>query len=111
ILRTRDLKSCYKKASLTQYWIPKEGDLDMLNNGKRVTLTGIKNKLLKTDKGETIAKVSEHTYEKFQMEGTGLLQNGVMVNLDHGDDTFLKVNRQKSPYGLGGGDNNSLTPW
>lgn len=44
------------------------------------------------------------------MEGTGLLQNGVIVNLDDGDDTFMKLDRKKSPYGLGS-DGNSLTPW
>lgn len=44
------------------------------------------------------------------MEGTGLLENGVMVNLDSGKDKFQKVNRNKSPYGLGENDN-SLVPW
>lgn len=45
------------------------------------------------------------------MEGTGLLQNGVMVNLDSGKNTFLKVNRKSSPFGLGSSDNNHLDPW
>ncbi|KAI8374037.1 hypothetical protein EDC96DRAFT_457637 [Choanephora cucurbitarum] len=107
----RSLKSCYSKATLTMYWIPKEGDKDMLNNGKTVTLSGSKNKKLKTTSGSTIAKVSKSTYEKFQMEGTGLLKNGVMVNLDSGNDTFMKVNRKKSPYGLGSEENNRLVPW
>ncbi|ORE05314.1 hypothetical protein BCV72DRAFT_141957 [Rhizopus microsporus var. microsporus] len=111
LIRPRGLKGCYKKATLTMYWIPKEGDPDMLNNGKVVKLTGSKTKKLKTTDGDTIAKVSKVTYEKFQMEGTGLLKNGVMVNLDHGDDTFLKVDRGDHPYGLGGDDDNSLVPW
>lgn len=59
----RSLKSCYRKATLTQYWIPKEGDKDMLNDGKSVTLTGSKVKNLKTKNGKTIAKVSKVTYE------------------------------------------------
>lgn len=59
----RSLKSCYRKATLTQYWIPKEGDKDMLNNGQSVTLTGSKVKQLKTKNGKTIAKVSKVTYE------------------------------------------------
>ncbi|KAG1448553.1 hypothetical protein G6F46_004101 [Rhizopus delemar] len=110
-LVARGLKSCYKKARLTRYWIPKEGDKDMLNDGKIVTLNGKKTKKLKTVKGKTIAKVSKTTYEKFQMEGTGLLRNGIMVNLDEGEDTFLKVNRKKAPYGLGGDNDNALVPW
>ncbi|KAG1442603.1 hypothetical protein G6F56_010996 [Rhizopus delemar] len=44
------------------------------------------------------------------MEGTGLLKSGVMVNLDDGDNIFMKVNRKKAPYGLGS-DTNPLTPW
>lgn len=60
---TKSISSCYKEATFTQYWIPKEGDKDMLNNGKIVTLTGTKNKSLKTDSGSTIAKVSKTTYE------------------------------------------------
>ncbi|KAG0747205.1 hypothetical protein G6F16_001570 [Rhizopus arrhizus] len=99
------------QAALTQYWIPKEGDKDMLNDGKTVTLNGPKTKELKTVKGKTISKVSKTTFEKFQMEGTGLLKSGVMVNLDSGENTFLKVDRNKAPYGLGSSDNNPLVPW
>lgn len=62
-LNKRALKACYKKATLTQYWIPKEGDKDMLNDGKTVTLTGSKTSTLKTTSGSTIAKVSKITYE------------------------------------------------
>jgi hypothetical protein len=45
------------------------------------------------------------------MEGTGLLKSGTMVNLDSGKDTFLKVDRKESPYGLGSDDDNHLVPW
>lgn len=45
------------------------------------------------------------------MEGTGLLKDGVMVNLDEGNDTFLKVNRKKDPYGIGSEDDVPLVPW
>lgn len=110
-INKRGISSCYKKATLTQYWIPKEGDKDMLNDGKTVTLTGSKSKTLKTDSGKTIAKVSKTTYEKFQMEGTGLLSNGVMVNLDSSKDTFMTVDRKDHPYGLGDDDSVSLVPW
>ncbi|KAI8967168.1 hypothetical protein BDF20DRAFT_902117 [Mycotypha africana] len=108
---THSIKSCYKKAALTQYWVPKEGDKDMLNDGTIVTLTGSKKKKLVTDDGKMIAKVSKTTYEKFQMEGTGLLESGILVNLASSDDTFEKVDRKEAPYGLGNTDGSTLTPW
>lgn len=48
---------------LIRYWIPKEGDKDMNNDGDSVTLTGSKTKELKTKSGKTIAKVSKTTYD------------------------------------------------
>lgn len=107
----RAVSSCYKSAGLTQYWIPKEGDTDMTNDGEIVTLSGSKTKELKTDDGKTIAKVSSTTYDKFQMEGTGLLANGVMVNLASSKDTFMQVDRGSNPYGLGSETDVSLVPW
>ncbi|GAA5797900.1 hypothetical protein HPULCUR_003296 [Helicostylum pulchrum] len=109
-LDKRGIAKCYKKVRITQYWIPKEGDVDMRNDGKKITLNGSKTKSLKTDEGKVIAKVSKNTYEKFQMEGTGLLKSGVMVNLDSGYDRFMKLDRKKSPYGLGS-NSNGLVPW
>ncbi|CEP19694.1 hypothetical protein [Parasitella parasitica] len=107
----RKIPGCYaKRAALTQYWIPKEGDKDMTNDGKTVTLNGAKTKALKDHKGKIIAKVSKITYDKFQMEGTGLLLSGTMVNLGSSKNTFMKVNRKKNPYGLGSNEN-SLIPW
>ncbi|KAL0083962.1 hypothetical protein F4703DRAFT_1857817 [Phycomyces blakesleeanus] len=107
----RAISSCYKNAYITQYWIPKEGDKDMTNNGKIVSLTGSKTKSLKTSKGKEIAKVAPNTFDKFQMEGTGLLQNGKMVNLDDGVSSFMEVNRKSSPFGHGGFNDNNLVPW
>lgn len=109
-LERRGISSCYKNARLTQYWIPKEGEKDMTNNGKTITLSGSRSKSLKDRNGKTIAKVSKNTYEKFRMEGTGLLRSGVMVNLDGDNDEFMKLNRKKTPYGLGS-NSHSLTPW
>ncbi|KAI9243664.1 hypothetical protein BDA99DRAFT_529974 [Phascolomyces articulosus] len=111
-IESRGIGSCYKKgnAKLTMYWIPKEGDQDMLNNGKVVKLTGSKTRSLKTNQGKTIAKVSSVTYEKFQMEGTGLLKSGTMVNLGENNNVFMKLNRNKTPYGLGD-SNNALEPY
>ncbi|KAH8548585.1 hypothetical protein BGW37DRAFT_409420, partial [Umbelopsis sp. PMI_123] len=112
-LEKRGIKSCYSsgKAAFTQYWIPKEGTKDMLNNGKIVSLTGTKDKSLKTTSGHIIAKVSKTTYEKCQMEGTCLLTDGTMINLDQGQNTFLVVNTKQHPYGLGSTDSISLHPW
>ena len=35
------------------------------------------------------------------MEGTGLLKDGKMVNLDDGKDKFMTVDRKKDPFGIG----------
>ncbi|KAI8086496.1 uncharacterized protein BX664DRAFT_335956 [Halteromyces radiatus] len=109
-IESRGISSCYKHAILTFYWIPKEGDKDMLNDGQTVTLNGPKTKTLKGSNGKTIAKVSKTTYEKFQMEGTGLLKDGKMVNLGDSKTRFQTVNRKTDPYGVGSNEN-SLVPW
>jgi hypothetical protein len=110
-LREKRMASCFSEATLTQYWIPKEGDKDMTNDGDTVTLSGSKNKELVDEDGKIIAKVSETTYDKFQMEGTGLLKSGVMVNLGSDNDVFIKLDRSKDPYGLGSSEDASLDPW
>lgn len=51
--------------SCASYWIPKEGDPDMLNNGKTIQLTGPKTKTLVDSRGQSIAKVSKTTYEVY----------------------------------------------
>jgi hypothetical protein len=107
----RSLSSCLAHAKLTKYWIPKEGEEDMTNDGKSVKLTGSHTKALKTANGDTIAKVSDITWSKFQMEGTGLLSSGVMVNLGINNNVFVKLNRGESPYGLGSQDHINLEPW
>ncbi|KAI8882171.1 hypothetical protein K501DRAFT_295389 [Backusella circina FSU 941] len=88
--------SCHSGAKFTQYWIPKEGDQDMANNGKSVTLSGSKTEPLITSSGATIALVSKTTYKKFEMEGTGLLSSGVMVNLGSNKNVFIKVDRSST---------------
>jgi hypothetical protein len=45
------------------------------------------------------------------MEGTCLLSDGTMINLDEGQNTFLDVNTKQHPYGLGSSDSISLHPW
>ena len=48
--------------------------------------------------------------QKFQMEGTGLLKSGTMVNLGESNNVFMKLNRKETPFGLG--DNgNALEPY
>ncbi|KAI8094510.1 hypothetical protein BDF21DRAFT_321606, partial [Thamnidium elegans] len=100
---------CHKSSKLTQYWIPKEGEQDMRNDGTSILLDGTKTKKLLTIKGDIIAKVSATTFEKFQMEGTGLLRSGIMVNLDTDINSFIKLDRIITPYGLG--TSNGLVPW
>ncbi|CEP17333.1 hypothetical protein [Parasitella parasitica] len=109
-LEKRGIPSCYKSVKMTYYWIPKEGEKDMDNNGKGIKLDGTRTKKLKDKSGKKIAKVSKRTYKKFQMEGTGLLKSGTMVNLSTSKKVFMKVNRSKAPYGLGS-NNKGLVPW
>lgn len=45
------------------------------------------------------------------MEGTCLLSDGTMINLDQGENTFEVVNTKQHPYGLGSSDSISLHPW
>jgi hypothetical protein len=45
------------------------------------------------------------------MEGTCLLSDGTMINLDEGQNTFLVVDTKHHPYGLGSSDSISLHPW
>lgn len=83
----------------------------MNNKGKSITLSGSKTKKLKDKNGKKIAKVAKTTYDKFQMEGTGLLKSGTMVNLGSGGKSvFMKVDRKKAPYGLGS-NSKALVPW
>ncbi|KAI9265880.1 hypothetical protein EDC94DRAFT_497170, partial [Helicostylum pulchrum] len=100
---------CHKSSKLTQYWIPKEGEQDMRNDGTSIRLDGSKTKKLLTSNGDIIAKVSESTFEKFQMEGTGLLRSGTMVNLGTDINSFIKLDRTTAPYGLG--TSHGLVPW
>ncbi|KAI8886868.1 hypothetical protein K501DRAFT_292614 [Backusella circina FSU 941] len=103
--------SCLSSAKFTQYWIPKEGEQDMSNSGGSMALSGSKTKSLMTSDGSTIAQVSETTYEKLEMEVTGLLSSGVMVNLGSSKEVFVEVDRSSSPYGLGFESHISLEPW
>lgn len=106
----RSISSCYKSAKLTQYWIPKEGDADMDNGGQSLTLDGSKTETLQTKDGKTIAKVSQTTYDKFQMEGTGLLESGKMINLGESTSVFMELDRSSTPYGIGH-EGDGLIPW
>lgn len=96
------LAGCYSmnnKVTFTNYWVAKEGTVDMDNNGNILHLTGPKTKDLNGASG-LIAKVSANTWNKCHMEGTCLLESGKLVNLDSGS-TFEVVDRHQHPYGLG----------
>lgn len=111
-IEKRGLDSCYKKgnAKFTFYWIPKEGEEDMNNKGKTVYLTGDKTKKLKDKNKKLIANVCKKTKQKIRMEGTGLLANGILVNLGRNNNEFMVLDRKATPYGLGSGGT-ALVPW
>lgn len=52
--------------------------------------------------------VSKNTYNKFKEEGTGILENGIMVNLGSNNDRFEIVDIKKNPFGIGSTDNNLI---
>lgn len=110
LIEKRALNSCYKKALFTYYWVPKEGEQDINNNGKIITLTGERIKNLKNASRKTLAKVAKKTKSKIRMEGTGLLESGHLINLGTHLNEFMRLNRKKTPYGLGS-KNNGLVPY
>ncbi|KAI7871404.1 uncharacterized protein EV154DRAFT_431555 [Mucor mucedo] len=110
------LRSCYrgnKKVPFSQYWIPKENEWDETNGGKRVFLGGdIKRRLMDKDNVE-VGLVPVDMYEKCRMEGTCLLENGDLINIDSTTDSFIKVGRrgrEHNVFGLGSGSQN-LVPF
>ncbi|RUS16460.1 hypothetical protein BC937DRAFT_91176 [Endogone sp. FLAS-F59071] len=108
------IPGCYsldKKVAFTQYWISKEGTEDMDNNGNIMHLTGPRDTPLKDTKGKTIAMVAKTTFEKCQMEGTCLLEDGKLVNLDNGKSAFKVLDRKKEPYGEGYAPGVALDPF
>lgn len=108
----RRIPKCYRKsAQMTQYWIPKEGEKDTTNDGNSITLNGAKIKKLKTSDGKTIAKVSMTTYETFQTDGTGLLESGILVNLGVDTESFVELDHEETPFGLGSDSDSGLEPW
>ncbi|KAI9362330.1 hypothetical protein BD770DRAFT_470383 [Pilaira anomala] len=108
---------CYrkgKKLPFSQYWIPKENEWDENNHGKRVYLAGDEKKkpLLDKDKNQ-IGMVSVDMYDKCEMEGTCLLENGDLINIDNSTKSFIKVGgqgRRNNVFGLGSGSQN-LVPF
>lgn len=69
------LPNCYLKrkhaVDLTMYWIPKEGEWDEADNGKRVLLEDTASRVSLLDPNDqVVANVSYHLWEKCRMEGT-----------------------------------------
>ncbi|GAA5814632.1 hypothetical protein MFLAVUS_008131 [Mucor flavus] len=110
------IRPCYRKGkrvSFSQYWIPKENEWDEDNDGERVYLAGdVKKPLLDKNKKE-IGSVPIEMYDKCEMEGTCLLENGDLINIDNSTKSFIKVGqkgRQHNVFGLGSGAQN-LVPF
>lgn len=106
-------KSCFNGKTnipFTNYWIPKEGEQDLNDNDDIIFLNGIRNKKLLNINNNLISMVSKNTYDKFRKEGTGILENGTMINLSSNNNRFEIVNIKKNPFGIGSKDN-SLTPF
>lgn len=101
-------KTCYNGKTnviFTNYWIPKEGEKDLDDYNHVIYLNGDKNKKILDINNNIISMVSDTTYNKFKEEGTGILDNGVMVNLGTKNNRFEIVNTKKYPFGIGANDN------
>lgn len=111
IFKIKDI-SCYKNRNVifTNYWIPKEGEKDIDDNDHIIYLDGPKNMKLLDIKNNLIKMVSKITYNKFREEGTGILENGIIVNLGANNNRFEIVNKNKYMFGIGS-NNNPLTPF
>ncbi|KAG2187303.1 hypothetical protein INT44_004988 [Umbelopsis vinacea] len=98
------IPKCYSgTVPFTEYWISKENSWDETNNGERVWLGMEQEERMATLQNETIAIVSSNTYEKCTMEGTCLLNDGRLINVDI-KDTFKVIggrNRKKNLFGYG----------
>lgn len=69
------LPKCYQKrkhaVDLTMYWIPKEGEWDEADNGKRVLLEDTASRVPLLDPNDhVVANVSYPLWKKCRMEGT-----------------------------------------
>ncbi|CAO3592210.1 unnamed protein product [Absidia cylindrospora] len=118
----RPLKKCYRRrrhgASLSMYWIPKEGEWDETEDGKRILLqnndSAVSLTPLLDPMDHPVANVSRHLWHKCRMEGTCLLKNGDLINLAQGyTDRFVvigKKHRRQNIFGWGAGLQN-LRPY
>lgn len=94
----------------TNYWIPKEGEKDLDDNDHIIYLNGPENVKLLDIKNNVIKMVSKITYNKFREEGTGILENGIMINLGENNNRFEIVNKNIYNFGVGS-NNNPLMPF
>ncbi|ORX60437.1 hypothetical protein DM01DRAFT_1332588 [Hesseltinella vesiculosa] len=115
------IADCYKApipaVSLTMYWIPKENEWDVNDEGRRILLDrgpGTTLVDLLNPTGQHIASVSQAMYQKCRMEGTCLLSSGDLINLssDQADSFYVigKKGRRHNIFGWGTGEQN-LVPY
>jgi len=99
-----EAKEIVSRVRLTFYWVEQEAD----HPGERTA------RLFKTN-GKPLARVSPEFATEVKKEGTGLLEDGRMVNLGEkcrtssSDKCFFTVDRKKAPYGWG--SYRPLTPY
>ncbi|KAK9717743.1 hypothetical protein K7432_005963 [Basidiobolus ranarum] len=87
-----------KEVKMTYYWISEESDF-----------TGPKDVELQNCSGETLATVSQQFASAARMEGTAILGNGKVINLqcdcNGGYSCFSFISEKVYPYGIGAWDN------
>ncbi|KAK9717738.1 hypothetical protein K7432_005958 [Basidiobolus ranarum] len=92
-----------ERMKFTYYWISEESDF-----------TGPKDVELQSCSGETLATVSQQFASAARMEGTAILGDGQVINLqcdcNGGYSCFSFINEELYPYGLGAWDN-ALVPF
>ncbi|ORX64400.1 hypothetical protein K493DRAFT_372559 [Basidiobolus meristosporus CBS 931.73] len=92
-----------KKVKMTYYWISEESDF-----------SGPKDVHLRSCSGEVLATVSRQFASAARMEGTAILGNGKVINLqcdcNGGYSCFSFINEKLYPFGLGEKDN-ALVPF
>jgi len=88
--RQTNLRLIKKNAALTYYWVVFESDYP-----------GPRNVQLKSCSRKNIAVVNARFAKDIQLEGTGILKDGRVVNIGSDDNCFDVIDNKKFPFGSG----------